>query len=178
MAYRVRRRVLVGLVGTVASIIGVATLAVATPATMSAPATTSTEETPPLAVEEFAYPEAARILAQEGISLKKGDGHIVLAACNYTADQIKIHTVADPNVNRKADYCFEVNAASGYVTMDLPRVIALESTGPSFSADLTAGEQKTTVEVPKEGFLSVGEGDISSGTAGARSVVVEIRVTG
>ncbi|MFK0215708.1 hypothetical protein [Streptomyces sp. NPDC090298] len=175
MASRARRRLLVGLIGTLASVLGVTTLAIASPAATSLPATTTTDETPPLSVEEFGYPEASRILSEEGISLKRGDGHILLVDCNSAADQIKIHTVADESVGRKENYCFEVNAASGYVTMDLPRVIALESTGPSFAASLTAGEEKSTVTVPKEGFLSVGEGDLNNGK---RSVVVEIRVTG
>ncbi|MFE4305695.1 hypothetical protein [Streptomyces sp. NPDC056891] len=176
MASIVHRRLLVGVAGTLASVLGVTTLATASPATTSMPAIAMADETPPLTVEDFTYPGAARILSQEGISLKKGDGHIVLADCNSAADQIKVHTVADSSVKRKPAYCFEANAVSGYLTMDLPRVIALESTGPSFSADLTAGSNTATVTIAEDGFRTVGEGDIPSGAV--RSVVVEIRVGG
>ncbi|MER7948090.1 hypothetical protein ABTY59_11980 [Streptomyces sp. NPDC096079] len=176
MASRTRRRLLVGLVGTLATVLSAATLAAASPSTTGATAAlgvTTTEDTAPFALEDFSYPGAARVLTLEGISLKRGDGHITLAACNTTVDQIMVHTIADPSVGRKQTYCFEANAAIGYLSLDLPRVIALESTGPSFSASLTAGEEKSTVKVPKEGFLSVGEGDLSSGK---RSVLVEIRL--
>ncbi|MFE5514176.1 hypothetical protein ACFQ9J_26950 [Streptomyces sp. NPDC056529] len=156
--------------------LGVSTLATASPATTALPAGALTGEVPPVAVEDFNYPGAARILAEEGIALKRGDGQLVLADCNSAVNQIKVHTVADSSVGRKELYCFKANSTSGYLTMDLPRVIALESTGPSFSADLTAGGAKTTVTVAKDGFRPVGEGDIPSGAV--RSVVVEIRVTG
>jgi hypothetical protein len=63
---------------------------------------------------------------------------------------------------------------SGYLTLELPRVFALETGEHPISADLTANGSTTTVEVDEGGFKSVGEGTVG----GARSVLVEIRVTG
>ncbi|WP_312870378.1 hypothetical protein [Streptomyces himalayensis] len=131
-------------------------------------------DTPPVAVEEFAYPGAAGIFASEGIQLKKGDGHILLATCDGSADQIRVYTVEDSTVGRKGDYCFRATAASGYLTLELPRVFALETGDHPISADLTANGATTTVDVAEGGFESVGEGTVG----GARSVLVEIRVTG
>ncbi|GGS20622.1 hypothetical protein AB0E75_00410 [Streptomyces griseoviridis] len=131
---------------------------------------------PPYAVEDFQYPGAAAILEKEGIELKKGDGHIVLAACDGSADQIRVLTVAESAANRKGEYCFNATAKTGYLTLELPRVFALETGDHPISADLTAEgtTTTTTVKVAAGGFEPVGEGTVG----GARSVLVEIRVTG
>ncbi|MFF1682122.1 MULTISPECIES: hypothetical protein [unclassified Streptomyces] len=136
--------------------------------------TVTAADTPPVAVEQFAYPGAAGILASDGIQLKKGDGHIVLVTCDGSADQIRVYTVADSTAGRRGDYCFKATAASGYLTLELPRVFALETGDHPISADLTANGATTTVAVAEGGFESVGEGTVG----GARSVLVEIRVTG
>ncbi|GAA2608339.1 MULTISPECIES: hypothetical protein [Streptomyces] len=128
----------------------------------------------PSAVEDFNYPGADRILADEGIRLKRGDGHIQLAECGQTADQITVYTVADTSAGRKGTYCFQATAKSGYLTLELPRVFALETSTNPISADLTAEGQTQTVNMTEDDFKSVGEGTVG----GAQSVLVEIRVTG
>ncbi|KOT35000.1 hypothetical protein ADK41_25625 [Streptomyces caelestis] len=128
----------------------------------------------PYAVEDFNYPGADRIQATEGIKLKRGDGHILLAECDPQADQIRVLTVADAGAGRRGTYCFEATSTSGYLTLELPRVFALEAGENPISADLTAGGQTRTVDVPEGGFEPVGEGTVG----GAQSVLVEIRVTG
>jgi hypothetical protein len=176
MITRVRRRLLAGLVGTIASVAGVTTIALAATTPSSVSTSNAAEDTPPSAVEGFTYPGATRILADEGILLKKGDGHILLADCDFSANQIRVLTVEDAAVGRKDMYCFEANATAGYITLELPRVFALEASDHPISADLTAEGETTTVNVPKGDFVTVGEGDVPSG--GKRSVLVEIRVTG
>ncbi|MEV6162457.1 hypothetical protein AB0L71_11130 [Streptomyces sp. NPDC052052] len=134
----------------------------------------ASEDVPPFAVEDFTYPGAAQVLADKGILLKKGDGHILLADCDYSVDQIRVLTVKDTSVGRDEMYCFKATSTTGYLTLELPRVFALETGEHPISADLTANGETTTVDVPEGGFKSVGEGNIG----GARSVLVEIRVTG
>ncbi|MFI5677358.1 hypothetical protein [Streptomyces cellulosae] len=131
-------------------------------------------DVPPVAVEQFDYPGAADILTTQGIKLKKGDGHVLLVDCDSTSDQIKVYTVKDDVVGRKANYCFRATTPSGYLTLELPRVFALETGQHPISADLTANGETTTVKVEEGGFESVGEGTVG----GPRSVLVEIRVTG
>jgi hypothetical protein len=128
----------------------------------------------PYAVEDFNYPGADRIRSSMGIELKRGDGRILLAECDQQADQIRVFTVADAGAGRRGTYCFEATSTSGYLTLELPRVFALEAGEQPISADLTAGGQTQTVDVPEGGFKSVGEGTVG----GAQSVLVEIRVTG
>ncbi|MDH6550514.1 hypothetical protein M2162_004611 [Streptomyces sp. SAI-041] len=167
MFFRARKLFLAGLAVVMGAGIGIS-MAVADDSSAVA------VDTPPSAVEQFSYPGAAGILASEGIRLKKGDGHILLATCDGTADQIRVYTVADSTVGRRGDYCFRATAASGWLTLELPRVFALETGDHPISADLTANGATTTVNVDEGGFESVGEGTVG----GARSVLVEIRVTG
>lgn len=164
--------------GITAVILGASTLAVANAAPdPAAPAGVRAAEDgalPPVAVEDFAYPGAESILATEGIELKRGDGHIVLTECDSASGLIKVHTVKDDAVGRKSTYCFRATAGTGRLTLELPRVFALETADHPISADLTANGATTTVDVAKDGFEPVGEGTVG----GARSVLVEIRVTG
>ncbi|MGC9441744.1 hypothetical protein [Streptomyces sp. WG5] len=176
MTSRVRRRMLVGIAATVASVAGVTSIAFAASAPSSVSAGAAVADSPPFAVEDFNYPNAEQVLAEEGILLKRGDGHVTLADCDFSLDQIRVQTVADPAVGRKELYCFKATGASGYITLELPRVFALEAADRPISADLTAEGETTTVNVAEGQFVTVGEGDLPSG--GKQSVLVEIRVTG
>lgn len=134
------------------------------------------DDTPPSVVEDYAYPGAENILATKGIKLKKGDGRILLADCDPSANQIQVLTVEDKATGRAGEYCFRTTAKSGYLTLELPRVFMLElaASDRPISADLTADGATTTVNVGAGDFKSVGEGVVG----GARSTLVEIRVTG
>jgi hypothetical protein len=168
------RNVLIGGAACAVAVMGLPALASATStATVSS---ASTEEVPPFAVEDGAYPDAAKILTEKGIKLIKGDGHLLLADCNPAAPQIKVRTVADPATGRAGTYCFTATAKSGFLTLELPRVTSLETADHPISAGLTADGQKKTVEVPQDDFMPVGEGDIPSGAK--RSVLVDLHITG
>ncbi|MFI6462776.1 hypothetical protein [Streptomyces sp. NPDC050528] len=129
---------------------------------------------PPALVEDYSYPGADRILAEKGIKLKKGDGRILLADCDSTASQIHVMTVGDPAQNRADDYCFRTVGKTGWLTLELSRVFAVAASDHPIRADLTANGETTSVLVPKGELAPVGEGTVG----GARSVLVELRVTG
>ncbi|KOV59674.1 hypothetical protein ADL01_35160 [Streptomyces sp. NRRL WC-3618] len=129
---------------------------------------------PPAAIEDFNYPAADRILAEKGIKLKKGDGRILLADCDQAAEQIRVLTVADSSVGREGTYCFKALGKTGSLTLELPRVFMVQTADHPISADLTANGVTTTVDVAKDKSMSVGE----AAAGGARSVLVELRVTG
>ncbi|WP_240138522.1 hypothetical protein [Streptomyces sp. MUM 178J] len=170
MVSRLRRRLIASLIGTFTALAGATTLAFAlVPASPAAAG-----DTPPSTVEDFTHPNAAKILADKGILLKKGDGHIVLAECGQSANQIQVLTVKDPAAGRDEMYCFQANSTNGYLTLELPRVFAIATTDHPVSADLTANGETTTVSIPEDGFESVGEGTVG----GPQSVLVELRVTG
>ncbi|MFJ5532669.1 hypothetical protein [Streptomyces sp. NPDC093261] len=152
---------------------------VGTPLIASAdPQPPSGTDTPPSAVEDFSYPNADQIQHDKGIKLIKGDGHILLATCDGSAQQIKVLTVQAPSGPPQGAFCFKATAKTGYLTLELPRVFALETADHPISADLKPqGDPSVpakTVIVDKNGYQSVGEGIPGS----APAVLVELRVTG
>ncbi len=160
----------------IAAFTGTLLAAVAIPMAFAteSPGSATSDEAPPFAIEDFTYPGADSILATKGIKLEKGDGHILLAECDYAADQIRVSTVKDTTAGRADLYCFRATGPTGYVTLTLPRVFALEASDHPISADLTANGQTQTVDVAEGGWKAVGEGT----AGGAQSVLIEIRVTG
>ncbi|MFE5898241.1 trypsin-like serine protease [Streptomyces sp. NPDC056488] len=148
----------------------IGTYAVASEAPPSTPGTPGL----PFTVEDGAYPGAAQILTDKGIKLLRGDGNITLAECNATAKQIRVMTVEDASAGRAGTYCFASRAATGVLTLELPRVFAIDAADQPLSANLTADGQTKTVTLAKDGYASVGEGLVG----GPRSTLVEIRVTG
>ncbi|MER6023264.1 hypothetical protein ABT141_34865, partial [Streptomyces anulatus] len=80
------------------------------------------DETPGYAVEDFNYPQADKILAEQGIALKRGDGHIVLVECAGGTGLIEVW--ARRQDNKKI--CFRVTGNSGWLTMEIPAVHSIK----------------------------------------------------
>ncbi|MGW5482888.1 hypothetical protein [Streptomyces sp. NPDC004008] len=173
MTPRIRRMLPVAGVAAVLALAGTPMLASADPQ----PTGGTAGATPPSAVEDYAYPNADQIQRDKGIKLINGDGHITLAACDDSAQQIKVLTVQGQSGNAQGAYCFKASAKSGYLTLELARVFALETADHPISADLRPQADPSapvkTVTVGKNGYQSVGEG-----AAGAPTVLLELRVTG
>ncbi|MFF4961396.1 hypothetical protein [Streptomyces sp. NPDC001222] len=172
MTPRIRRMLPLAGFAAVLALAGTPVLASADPQPPSG------NDTPPSAVEDFAYPNADQIQHDKGIRLIKGDGHITLAACDESAQQIRVLTVQGQGGNPQGADCFKAVAKTGYLTLALPHVIALETADHPVSADLKPqGDPSApvkTVSVAKNGYQSVGEGT----AGGASTVLVELRVTG
>ena len=78
----------------------------------------------PATVETFDYPGAAQVLAQRGIRLHRGDGHIVLVDCGSNpdtppADMILVQTY-DLELPGDPNFCFRARGSSGFLTMEIP----------------------------------------------------------
>lgn len=166
-----RKWLVAATVGTAVAVGGASTFAVASAAAAEGTTAQAAAEgdIPPVAVEEFNYPDADKILAEKGIKLLKGDGHLLLADCDSSVNQIQVWT------RQTADgmYCFRATGSSGYLTLEIPDVFAIQTSDRPVSADLTAEGKTQTVDVPKDDFKGVGEG-----VGGAPTVLVELRVTG
>ncbi|MFE0098841.1 hypothetical protein [Streptomyces sp. NPDC059009] len=182
MILRARRKLLAGVIGITMAVAGAATAAVAQPGSNpgSQPAQAAAQQggtgsaTPPSAVEDFAYPDAARLLKEKGITLKRGDGHIVLSDCADANILVRTtHTNDDGN-----KYCFKATGKKGYLSLEVPKVYSVDSEGPAFQATVTSEDGKKTVQVDKGGFQPVGTGDLSPGASGKPAVLVELRVNG
>ncbi|SOB85519.1 hypothetical protein [Streptomyces sp. 1331.2] len=151
-----------------------AALAATTAALLGATALAAADTTPPAdnsaappAVEDFSYPGATAITR---VKLIRGDGHILLGDCAKPT-QIQIWTRAPGNPDNKI--CFTADGTTGSLTLQLPDVFALQTTGRAIRAGLTAGTATQTLDIPKDGFKGTGEG-----TGSAPTSLVELTVTG
>jgi hypothetical protein len=121
-------------------------------------------------VEDFNYPGADRILQEQGITLKRGDGRITLTTCDPAAtNQIEVWT----RESTDGKLCFRATAATGRLTLEIPRVYAIGTEARAVRAELSAEGQTQTVDVAKGEFKGVGEG-----VGDAPTVLLELRVTG
>ncbi|MEU1310872.1 hypothetical protein ABZ419_18550 [Streptomyces cinnamoneus] len=172
MILRKRGMLTAGAIGAAAVIAGVSALGVA--AAAPAPAD---DATPPSAVETFAYPNAEKILKEQGIALRKGDGHILLADCKVSRDIQVMTSVDHPGQTERGMYCFRVTGTgkTGYLTLEVPKVYNIMTGDVAVRAKLTAEGKTETVSVAKNDAAGVGSG---APVPGAPTTLVELRVNG
>lgn len=121
-------------------------------------------------VEDYAYPNAAEILATQNVKLISGDGHIVLVDCTtppagdigllkvYTTDE----AIGADGIGR---VCFKVTAPSGWLNLEVPGVYEIRGDGLTtgkghqVSAELKTDDgQEVSVDVDPDGSTQVGLG--------------------
>ncbi|QLE76314.1 hypothetical protein FGW37_25235 [Streptomyces rectiverticillatus] len=140
-----------------------------------APAPTD-DDVPPFAVETFDYPNAAKILQEQGIELRKGDGRILLADCKVS-QTIQISTsVNHPGQSKPGLYCFKVtgNGKSGYLELKVPGVYGIMTDDVAVQATLSAeGKRQDPVVLGKNDAAGVGVG---ARVPGAPTTLIELRV--
>ncbi|MFI9616918.1 hypothetical protein ACIHCM_35505 [Streptomyces sp. NPDC052023] len=169
---RARKALLLGTSAAVVACLGAATLATGVHAAPQATTTTAFATDMPLAVEDLSYPGADRIYQDRGITLKRGDGHIILT------EHTSLAQCSDPSnimvESWKGAFCFKANAKSGYLTLELPDTFNIWTQDHPVRATLTAEGEQTVVNAPANDLTAVGE----AGDTGLRSALVELRVTG
>ncbi|MBA8823462.1 hypothetical protein FHX42_000791 [Saccharopolyspora lacisalsi] len=107
---------------------------------------------PPPAVEDHSYPGADRIEAETGIRLIEGDGHIVKVDCAKETPLIKVDS------STLGSSCYEVLGESGWLTMEIPKVYALEGDDHNLNAYVTTNGKTQAVDVGPGEYTPVGEG--------------------
>ncbi|MEV5398424.1 hypothetical protein AB0N26_19880 [Streptomyces cellulosae] len=128
------------------------------------------DEQPGYAVEDYNYPQADKIEAEQGIVLKRGDGHITLATCGSRTGLLEVYT----RVNQMV--CFSVTGTSGYLSLEIQSVYGVKGAA-GVDADLTLRAPDETVQevtVPENSFEPVGE---STDPSGRSHILVEIRTS-
>ncbi|MEV5928357.1 hypothetical protein ACPCSG_05180 [Streptomyces cellulosae] len=147
---KIARRIFVS-VGALAVVGASVTLATADGKEEPLRAEVAADEVPGYAVEDFAYPEADKILEERGIVLKRGDGHILLADCGSQEGLLEVW----PRFKDKV--CFQVTGNGGFLTMEIPSVYGVR--GNSFDTDvtMTVGEEEKQYEIAKNAWTNVGE---------------------
>ncbi|MGW2016706.1 hypothetical protein [Streptomyces sp. NPDC001927] len=122
----------------------------------------------PVAVENFSYPGADKILQEQRITLKRGDGHITLVPCTGPWDI---------NIDSRLVYggfCFKVTSDTGWLTLEIPDAFSMTTDDHAVKATINAGGEQTVFNVPANSLGTFGE----AGNNGERSVLVELRITG
>jgi hypothetical protein len=123
-------------------------------------------ETPGYTVEDFDYPQADKILAEQGITLKRGDGHIVLADCASQTGLLEVWA------RSKDKICFRVTGDSGYLTLEIPSVYGVKGNDYTTQVDMTVGTEEKSFDVAENAWTAVGE---SADEQGREFMLVEIR---
>ncbi|WP_344120712.1 hypothetical protein [Streptomyces blastmyceticus] len=167
-----RRFAIAGVVGAASVIFGSSTLCVA----VAAP-NPGDDTSLPSAVETFEYPNAAKILKERGIALRKGDGHILLSDCAATTDIVVWSSrIEEPNPDR-GQYCFKVTGSgkAGYLSLEIPKVYRIATGDYAVRASLTADGRTQDINVAKNDGESVGQ---ATNPPGSPAVLVELRITG
>ncbi|WP_330290194.1 hypothetical protein [Streptomyces sp. NBC_00576] len=125
------------------------------------------DEAPGYAVETFDYPNADKILAEQNIVLKRGDGHITLADCASGSGLLEVWA------REKTDrICFAVKGTSGWLTLEIPSVYAIKGNDYATEVDMTVGAEEKSFDVEKNTWTAVGE---SADEQGREHMLVEIR---
>ncbi|MFJ8164137.1 FG-GAP-like repeat-containing protein [Streptomyces sp. NPDC096136] len=119
------------------------------------------------AVEDFSYPGAAAIQAEKGVTLKRGDGNLMLQACDGTQDM----TV---NTRGLKDYCFDVKSKPAYLSLELPSAFGIWTGAYPVKTTIEANGTKTVIDAPANDFTGYGEATSDR----VKSTLIELRVTG
>ncbi|SEE59245.1 trypsin-like serine protease [Streptomyces sp. TLI_105] len=120
------------------------------------------------AVEDFSYPDAAAIQAEKAITLKRGDGNLMLQACDGTQDM---------TVNTRSglkDYCFDVKTKPAYLSLELPSAYGIWTEAYPVKTTIEADGTKTVIDAPANDFTGYGEATQDR----IKSSLIELRVTG
>ncbi|WP_256725790.1 hypothetical protein [Streptomyces sp. IMTB 2501] len=173
MISKVRNVIMAGVCGGLALCAGVATLATAHAVPGDPSPTASATPAPgddkmPFAVEDFAYPGAAKIFQEKQILLKQGDGHILLTDCKST------YAIMVESRTAQKQFCFSVSGKQGDLTLELPDAYGIWTQDHPVEAKVNNGDKETVVEAAKNDYKPIGE----AGASGKPSVLVELRVTG
>ncbi|MEU0368768.1 hypothetical protein ABZ070_00615 [Streptomyces sp. NPDC006283] len=122
---------------------------------------------PDYAVENYAYPNADKILAEKNIVLKRGDGRIVLADCASETGLMEVWARSQDRI------CFKVTGNSGWLTLEIPSVYGIKgSVDQTAEVDMTVGTEEKSFDVDKNSYTAVGE---SADEQGREHMLVEIR---
>ena len=138
------------------------------------------------AVEGFAYPGAAAILRDHGVTLLTGDGHVLFADCATApvngVGVLKVWTTESVGPGGQGLVCFRITGASGWLDLRVPAVYEIRGdgqrsgTGHAVTAHLiTEDGDRTSVAVDPSGSTQVGVG---ASPANEPTTLLRLTVTG
>ncbi|MEU7134027.1 hypothetical protein [Streptomyces sp. NPDC046261] len=130
-----------------------------TGSTTAVAAAAAAADTPPPAVEDFAYPQADKIFKERGIKLKRGDGHIVLAACDSGPGLIEVQARGMQDIDKvgQGKFCFRVTGKTGYLSLELPAVYGAKGNDYAVKVNMVTANEEKSFDLDKNKWTSVGE---------------------
>ncbi|MEV7357252.1 hypothetical protein [Kitasatospora sp. NPDC091276] len=123
---------------------------------------------PPVAVEDFTHPGADRVLADTGVVLKRGDGHITLVPCDGTPGLLRVFA------RDLQDFCLRMTGDKGYLSLEVPRITGVRGNDYNVSINTTAGSSTTSFTVKKNTWTPVGS---STDPEGRDYTLMEVTAT-
>ncbi|MCX5079167.1 hypothetical protein OHA84_38140 (plasmid) [Streptomyces sp. NBC_00513] len=162
---RTRKFFMFGLAAACAGTLGTA------PTVSAAPAPAVSAATPgemPYAIDNFAYPNAAKIKAETThLVLKRGNGRLVYTACTGSED-LKIESTEG-----QMFYCFDVKAKPAFVQLELPSAYGIWTKTDPVKVTIKADDKTSLLDAPANRFTGYGE---AGSAGGAVSTLIELRV--
>ncbi|MFB7917357.1 hypothetical protein [Streptomyces sp. NPDC056061] len=130
------------------------------------PVQAAAAESPGSVVEDFAYPDADKILQERDIVLKRGDGHILLADCVSGAGLLEVQA------RDREKFCLKVTGNGGYLSLEVPAVYAVVGNDYSTEVDMTVDGEEKSYQITKNSWTPVGE---TADPTKRRHTLLEIR---
>ncbi|MGN9914073.1 S1 family peptidase [Phytohabitans sp. LJ34] len=131
-------------------------------------------------VEDFSYPGAEQILAQHGLRVSKGDGHILFVTSRPFGEQQC--ATGEIQVEKWLDeapfgvyYCFRTIGSQGYLSLEVPGTFGVRGGSVSLRATAELPDGQRTYEVDPNEFVAISPG---TGDEPPEAVLVELRLTG
>jgi hypothetical protein len=137
------------------------------------------DELPPPAVEDFNYPAVVQAeVAQYGIELIRGDGHIVyLGDCTGRTDanlRLQGRGFPDYDGDGAGDYiCFRVDGPTGYLKVSIPATNGIRTGNFDAEVTMTLDGETHTYDAAPNGWTPIGE---TAEHDGLDYTLVEIRI--
>ncbi|MBZ4318659.1 hypothetical protein [Streptomyces huiliensis] len=118
-------------------------------------------DTPPTGVEDFEYPQADKILKDRGIKLKRGDGHIMLVACDSRPNLIEVYArgMQTTDTVGQGKFCFRVTGKTGYLSLEIPSVYGAKGNAYAVKLNMVTANEEKSYNLDKNKWTGVGETD-------------------
>jgi hypothetical protein len=146
----------------------------------AAPVTVQPASGPASIVERFAYPGAAEILAQHGLKVFKGDGHVLFVTSRSfdegqcDAGQIQVERSMDV-APYGVFYCFRTIGTRGYLTLEVPGTFGIRGSDKQIQATALLPTGEREYDVPPNTFVPI---DPGTGSEPPQAILVELRLAG
>lgn len=137
-------------------------------------------DTPPPLVEDFSYPGADQILAEHGLKLFSGDGHILFVDSREYDEgpcpvgQVQVERSLDVEPYGKF-FCFRTIGTTGVLTLEVPTTFGVRGGNTEIQATAQLPEGEKTYEIPPNTPVAISPGDDNELP---KAVLVELRITG